>query len=589
VTVHVDLVVPTYNEAGNLRRMVDHTVSTLRSRRGEWTFGVLLVVSDGSTDGTQQLAAELDAAYPEVSRLVRTENFGFGNAIKDGLAHADGDVLIPFMADLSDDPADVPKLVDQIRAGYDVVYGSRFVAGGSVDGYPPLKLLYNRAFNNGIRLLFGLRERDVTNAFTAYRARVIDEIGVETLASESFDLTAELPLRATVEGFRTTEVPVSWQSREAGVSNLDATRKGPVYVRRVFEQFLRGNAAGLADLFDAVGGQNRRRVVGAAVLGVVVLFGLVSLSGAAAVTEAIVGADPALVAAVAVVYPVSFLFRTWRWRVLLRASGHLASRANVFRAIAAGWLFNSLLPARAGDVLRGYALKTTDGTPFSVGAGTIVVARAFDMVVLGTLTSVVALAAVRSGRTFSLAAGAFGIAALLIGGLAVPVVFGDRLERLVGPYAAGLGDAIGTLRTALTSVAGNPFALGLSLALSVPVWLVELSTIFLSARAVGVELGVVPSAAAGISAFLSQTLPLTPGGVGTYEAAIASVLTLFGVATPVGTAVGVVDHVTRLAVISVLGAVCTVHLVFASRPYFRETDETESVSDAETVSDTPPE
>lgn len=571
--MHVELVVPTYNEAGNLRRTVERTVSTLRSERDGWTFGVLLVVSDGSTDGTQSIAAELDETYPEVSRLVRTDDYGFGNAIKDGLAHADGDVLIPFMADLSDDPADVPQMVAKIRDGYDVVYGSRFVEGGSVDGYPPLKLLYNRGFNNAIRLLFGLRERDVTNAFTAYRATVVDEIGVDSLRSESFDLTAELPLRATVEGFRTTEVPVSWQSREAGVSNLDATRKGPVYVRRVLEQFVRGNAAGLVDLFGAVGSQSRRRVVGAAVLGVVLLIGLLSLSGVSSVAATVASADPVFVAGIVAVYPVSFLFRTWRWRVLLRASDHLASRRNVFRAVAAGWLFNSLIPARAGDVLRGYALKTTDGTPFSVGAGTIVLARALDMVVLGSLMSAVAVSFVQSSQTAYLAAGAFAIAAVLVVVLAVPVVAGDRLERVVESYAPELAASLSTLRTALARVADNPFALALSSLLSFPVWAAELATIFLAARAVGLELGVVASVAAGISAFLSQTVPLTPGGVGTYEAAIASVLTLFGVEASVGTAVGLVDHVTRLGVIYVLGAVCTVHLVFASRPYFRESGE----------------
>ncbi|RJX43384.1 hypothetical protein DM826_07185 [Halonotius aquaticus] len=181
MSLHVDLIVPAYNEGGNLEQMVKRTTDVLRDRADGWTFGILLVVSDGSTDGTQELAADLDDRYPEVSQLVRTENFGFGNAIRDGLAHADGDVLIPFMADLSDDPADIPKMIEQINAGHDVVYGSRFMQGGSVDGYPPLKLIYNRSFNNAIRFLFGIGEKDITNAFTAYRREVIDEIGMETL------------------------------------------------------------------------------------------------------------------------------------------------------------------------------------------------------------------------------------------------------------------------------------------------------------------------------------------------------------------------------------------------------------------------
>lgn len=578
--MHVDLILPTYNEAGNLRRTVEKIVSTLRDQRGDWTFGVLLVVSDGSSDGTQGIAEELDDEYPEVSRLVRTEQFGFGNAIRDGLAHADGDVLIPFMADLSDDPADVPKMISKIEEGYDVVYGSRFVEGGSVEGYPPAKLLYNRSFNNFVRLLFGLRERDVTNAFTAYRVEVIRELDMASLDSESFDVTVELPLRATVAGFRTTEVPVSWRSRDAGVSNLDATREGPVYVKRVIEQFVRGNAAGVTDLFGAVSSQSRWRIAAAAIFGVVLLVGLLSLSGVSAVGSVLLGADPLPVVGIAAAYLVSFLFRTWRWRVLLRASEHPASRRNVFRSIMAGWLFNSLIPARAGDVLRAYALKTTDGSPFGVGLSTIVIERALDMIVLGTLMGVIAVWFVRSTRTAYLAAGTFAIAAVLTVGLAGLYFAGDRLGSAVESWVPRLSESLETVRQALSDVGSNPFALTLALGLSVPVWFSELATIFFAARAVGVQVGVVPTVAAGISAFLSQTVPVTPGGIGTYEAAIASVLTLFGVETAAGTALGIVDHVTRLTVIYVLGTVSLIHLVFESRPYFRDSREESAVPSA---------
>jgi uncharacterized protein (TIRG00374 family) len=571
--MHVDLVVPAYNEAGNLQKMVDETVSTLRAERDGWTFGILLVVSDSSTDGTQELAEELTDTHPEVSHIVRTKNFGFGNAIKDGLEYANGDVLIPFMADLSDDPSDIPKMIEKIREGYHVVYGSRFAKGGSVNGYPPLKLLYNRSFNNVVRLLFGIKERDVTNAFTAYRAEVINKIDMETIKSQSFDVTAELPLRATIEGFQTTEVPVSWQSREVGVSNLDATRKGPVYVQRVLEQFIRGNIEGLRDLFSAVSNQSRTRIAGAAVFGALLLAGLLSLSGISDVWGTLADANPVFIAGVAVVYPVSFLFRTWRWRVLLRAADNLANRGNVFRSICAGWLINSLIPARAGDAFRAYALKTTDGVPFSVGAGTVIIARVLDMIVLGSLMSVVALTLVRSTGTVYLALSAFGIAALLVGGIVVFYFLGERFDEFIESKVAGIAHSLRTMRQALTRVASNPFALALSLIVSIPVWIAEITTLFFAARAVGVQLTAMPTITAGISAFLSQTVPLTPGGLGTYEAAIASSLSLFGIDTAIGTAIGLIDHVTRLGVIFVLGTISAVHLVFASRSYFHDAKE----------------
>lgn len=570
MSIHVDLIVPVYNESGNLERMVDRTTQVLRKNADGWTFNILLVVSDGSNDGSQELAERLDDENPEVSRLVRTSNFGFGNAIKDGLAYTSGDVAIPFMADLSDDPSDIPQMVEKIQDGYDVVYGSRFVDGGSVEGYPPLKLLYNRMMNNFIRFLFGIGEKDITNAFTAYRREVIETIDMETIHSESFDVTAELPLRATVEGFRTTEVPVSWRSRDAGVSNLNATREGPVYLKRVLTEFVRGNAAGLRDLFASVTDQGRARIFGAAVFGIVLLIALFSLSGFSEVFSTVRSANLFFVGCIAIVYPISFVLRTWRWRVLLRASGHLASRANAFRCIMAGWMLNSLIPARAGDVLRGYALKTTEGTPFSVGIGTIIIERVLDMMVLGGLMTLVALFYVRSDQTTFLAIGAFLIGAVLLAGLSTVYLIGHRIADLLESRIAGISESIRTVQQALSRVSGNPFAIALSAVISIPVWLAEVATIYFAGRAIGIELGVVPTVTAGVSAFVSQAVPITPGGLGTYEAAITSILVTFDIESSTGTALALIDHFTRLAVIYVIGSIATVHLVFQSRPYFRD-------------------
>lgn len=159
----VSVVVPAHNEAGNLDHLVNATTEVLDSPSFDHEYELLLV-DDNSTDDTSAVCDRLTEEYEHVRVLHRTENGGFGNAVKSGLQESCGDVLIPFMGDLSDDPADIPKLVAAIEDGYDIAYGSRFVDGGSVKGYPRLKLLYNRAFNNCIRLTFGVRARDVTDS-----------------------------------------------------------------------------------------------------------------------------------------------------------------------------------------------------------------------------------------------------------------------------------------------------------------------------------------------------------------------------------------------------------------------------------------
>ena len=98
-------------------------------------------------------------------------------AIRAGLEGVKGDVVVVYMADLSDSPEDVVAYYRKIREGYDCVFGSRFIKGSTVENYPIVKLVCNRIVNQGIRLLFWTRFNDLTNAFKAYRTAVIRDCG----------------------------------------------------------------------------------------------------------------------------------------------------------------------------------------------------------------------------------------------------------------------------------------------------------------------------------------------------------------------------------------------------------------------------
>ncbi|WP_052367947.1 flippase-like domain-containing protein [Haloferax sp. ATB1] len=568
----VSLVVPAHNEAGNLTRLTNRVISELSPPEFSHTFEIVLV-DDNSTDKTPEIVDQLGQEYSSVTPVHRTENGGFGNAIKAGLKVASGDIIIPFMGDLSDDPADVPKLVCAIESGYDVAYGSRFVNGGSVDGYPPLKLLYNRGFNNLIRLTFGVQARDVTNAFTAYRRQVIEEVNVDTLSSESFDLTAELPLRAHILGFESTEVPVSWRSRDEGVSKLNATKKGPLYLERAAEMFVLGNVVGLRDLFGSVFSGSKATIVGAASFGILILFALFSLSGFDGVFTDIFSANIGWLAVGATAYVGSFAFRTWRYRVLLRSAGDIASRGGVFRSIMTGWFVNFILPARAGDAVRALSLKSTEDVPVSVSGGLIVVERALDMITLGVAMITISLLFVDVPRSDYLAASAFAIAAILVVGLVVLSFGSGHLVERFGDRFPSLAGGIRSLNRMLHRLMRNPYALVLSTFLSAPVWLLEVSTIYFSGRALGLDLTSVATVTTAVGAFVAQAVPLTPAGIGTYEATITAILSLFGVSNQVAMTLGLVDHFVRVAVVYVVGAICTVHIGFRSRAYFRQRSE----------------
>lgn len=112
--------------------------------------------NDNSTDNTPSIIDALANENPHIKPVHRASTPGFGNAIKSGLKHAAGDIVIPVMGDLSDNPTDIPKLVKKIEEGYDIAYGSRFIKDGSVEDYPIAKIFANRIFNNAVRFLFGI-------------------------------------------------------------------------------------------------------------------------------------------------------------------------------------------------------------------------------------------------------------------------------------------------------------------------------------------------------------------------------------------------------------------------------------------------
>jgi dolichol-phosphate mannosyltransferase len=140
------------------------------------------------------------------------------------------------MADASDDSRDVVRYWEQLNEGYEAVFGSRFMPGGSVVDYPRLKLILNRGFNLFIRVLFGFEYNDTTNAFKAYRATTLQ--GLRPFLAPHFNLTVELPLKTIVRGYSWTVMPISWRNRRAGVAKLKIKEMGARYMFIVLYMWL---------------------------------------------------------------------------------------------------------------------------------------------------------------------------------------------------------------------------------------------------------------------------------------------------------------------------------------------------------------
>jgi dolichol-phosphate mannosyltransferase len=221
----LSVVIPTRDEEGCIRGTAAHLDSELCRHNIPHE---IVIVDDGSTDNTWEILSNLSHHIPAVKPVKNYGLHGFGRAVVCGLDCMTGDAVVIMMADESDDCKDVVRYWDILNKGFDCVFGSRFIKGGSVVGYPLHKLILNRLANTFLRFFFGIRLNDTTNAFKAYRREVIE--GCRPLISPHFNLTIELPLKAIVRGYTWKVIPITWHSRRTGKSKLRIREMGSRYL-----------------------------------------------------------------------------------------------------------------------------------------------------------------------------------------------------------------------------------------------------------------------------------------------------------------------------------------------------------------------
>jgi dolichol-phosphate mannosyltransferase len=221
----LSVVIPARNEVGCIVETLVSVSDTLRRENIEHE---IVVVDDGSTDGTYDVVSALIPPRPEIRVVQNRGRHGFGMAVRYGLKHSQGDAIAIMMADGSDAPEDLVAYFRKIEEGYECVFGSRFIQGSRIIDYPQHKLYLNRLANLFVRSLFAYRYNDTTNAFKMYRRHVID--AMQPLISPHFNLTVEMPLKAIVRGYNYTVIPISWQNRKAGESKLKIKEMGSRYL-----------------------------------------------------------------------------------------------------------------------------------------------------------------------------------------------------------------------------------------------------------------------------------------------------------------------------------------------------------------------
>jgi dolichol-phosphate mannosyltransferase len=219
----LSIVMPVYNEGeavGPILRALEAALTTPHET---------LVVYDFEGDTTVPVLASLAAELPAVRGMLNERGRGVLNALRAGLAAAQGEYVLVTMADGSDEPEVVEQMVGLARSGADVVAGSRYVRGGRQVGGPRLKAMMSRMAGLSLHWFAGVPVHDATSNFRLYRRSFLDSVTIESRAG--FELALELTVKATLAGRPMAEVPTTWRDRTSGQSNFQLRRWLPEYLR----------------------------------------------------------------------------------------------------------------------------------------------------------------------------------------------------------------------------------------------------------------------------------------------------------------------------------------------------------------------
>ncbi|WP_413467988.1 polyprenol monophosphomannose synthase [Mycobacterium sp. RTGN4] len=230
------VIIPTYNERDNLPLIVGR-VHTAQPDVD------VLIVDDGSPDGTGELADELALADPDrVHVMHRASKAGLGAAYLAGFAWGLGrgySVLVEMDADGSHAPEELYRLLDAVDAGADLSIGSRYIDGGTVRNWPWRRKVLSKTANGYARVMLGAHIDDITAGYRAYRREVLEKIELGTVDSKGYCFQIEMSWRTVTAGFKVVEVPITFTERELGKSKMSGSNISEAIVK-VAEWGIRG-------------------------------------------------------------------------------------------------------------------------------------------------------------------------------------------------------------------------------------------------------------------------------------------------------------------------------------------------------------
>ena len=562
-TTDVSVILPAYNEAKRICNTVSATAKTLKEITSSFE---IIIAEDGSTDGTADIAAELSQTHEYVKHLHSDTRQGRGKALNRAFKFASGDILCYIDVDLATDMKHLRELIDAIRyEGYDFSTGSRMMPESDVKR--PLKRGFaSKGFNLFTRTLLRSKLYDHQCGFKGFKRESLFKL-LDSIKDEHWFWDTELLVRAQHAGYKVKEFPVVW--RHGGATKVDLIKD----VIGMGSQILR--LWWQIHVLPAIGG--RKNIFVSTILAIILLGLLTTILGAQDIIENAKTASLSTLILAAFVYLVSWPLRGIRYQQILSRLNNPQPAKFLTETIFISQSANVVLPARIGDVTRAYILKQARNIPLTTGFSSLTVERVFDIVAITAIGAIAASTAAADielnpwiTSTIYTASGVIVLLFIVLFGISLTRDSSKQIKSIVyklsrtGDYTDKVANIAAQFVHEISVVAVKPKSFAVVLITSLMIWFVDIMTCLTVLNAFpGVDISsgsllalVFLAVAVGN---IAKMFPITPGAIGTYEAALTGVFALGGIDPVIGFTVAVLDHIIKNSVTLIGGGLALSH------------------------------
>ena len=222
MSVNLSIVIPACNEEVVIEKTLCDLEEKLKIKHE------VIVVNDHSTDGTAEIVKKIALKYKNIRLIFNYKSPGFTEALKTGFENVRYNIIVPIMADFSDDILSIGKMLEKINEGYDLICASRYMKGGNKLGGRVLQSCFSRLVCLSIYWLIKIPTHDVTNSFKMYRKEILEGVDIK---KAGFAVSMQITLKAFFKEYRITEIPTVWKSRIVGQSNFKVLKEFKNYIK----------------------------------------------------------------------------------------------------------------------------------------------------------------------------------------------------------------------------------------------------------------------------------------------------------------------------------------------------------------------